>query len=81
VDHKHSIYLTTLFVKFPIATDYGKGEPRLLVVSSDVAEGIPVTFDSYEKGKDVNGKEIRNTVYYKDSSQREEKTTATSYRI
>ena len=51
------------FVKFPIATDYKKGQPRLLVVSTDVAEGIPVTFDSYEKGKDVNGKEIRNIVY------------------
>ena len=68
-------------MKFPIATDYGKNEPRLLIVSTDVTEDISVTFDSYEKGKDVNGKEIRNTVYYKDSSQREEKTTATSYRI
>src|SRR5215216_1927425 len=37
------------FVKFPIATNYEKGEPRLLVVSTDAAEGIPVTFDSYEK--------------------------------
>ena len=34
------------FVKFPIATNFEKGEPRLLVVSTDVAEGIPVTFDS-----------------------------------
>lgn len=61
------------FMKFPIATDYEKGEPRLLVVSTDVAEGIPVTFDSYEKGKDVNRKEIRNIVYNRDTSQREEK--------
>jgi NTE family protein len=61
------------FVKFPIATDYENGEPRLLVVSTEVAEGIPVTFDSYEKGKDVNGKEIRNIVYNRDASQREEK--------
>jgi NTE family protein len=37
------------FVKFPIATSYEKGEPRLLVVSTDAAEGTPVTFDSYEK--------------------------------
>jgi NTE family protein len=37
------------FVKFPIATSYEKGEPRLLVVSTDAAKGIPVTFDSYEK--------------------------------
>ena len=50
------------FVKFPIATSYERGEPRLLV-STDVAEGVPVTFDSYEKGKDLNGKEIRKTVY------------------
>ena len=51
------------FAKFPIATNYDKGEPRLLVVSTDVAEGTTVTFDSYEKGKDLNGKEIRKTVY------------------
>src|ERR671911_2287008 len=35
------------FVKFPIATNYGLGEPRLLVISVDAKEGIPVTFDSY----------------------------------
>ena len=40
------------FVKFPIATNYEKGEPRLLVVSTDAVEGIPVTFDSYEKDVD-----------------------------
>src|SRR5215216_3420908 len=61
------------FVKFPIATNYEKGEPRLLVVSTDVAEGIPVTFDSYEKGKDVYGKDIRKTVYYGHSGQEKEK--------
>lgn len=36
------------FVKFPIATSYERGEPRLLVVSIDATEGVPVTFDSYE---------------------------------
>jgi NTE family protein len=36
------------FAKFPIATSYDKGEPRLLVVSVDAAEGTTVTFDSYE---------------------------------
>ena len=51
------------FAKFPIATSYEKGEPRLLVVSTDVAEGKAVTFDSYEKGKDLNEKEIRQTLY------------------
>jgi predicted acylesterase/phospholipase RssA len=51
------------FAKFPIATSYEKGQPRLLVVSTDVAEGKSVAFDSYEKGKDLNEKEIRKTVY------------------
>lgn len=36
------------FAKFPIATSIDKGEPRLLVVSVDAAEGTTVTFDSYE---------------------------------
>src|SRR5215207_8099293 len=58
------------FVKFPIATNYDKGEPRLLVVSTDVAEGTTVTFDSYEKGKDLNGKEIRKIVYREVSQER-----------
>lgn len=59
------------FVKFPIATTYEKGEPRLLIVSVDATEGATVTFDSYEKGKDLNGKDIRKTVYYEQSSQEE----------
>ena len=59
------------FVKFPIATTYEEGEPRLLVVSVDATEGATVTFDSYEKGKDLNDKEIRKTVYYEQSSQEE----------
>jgi NTE family protein len=36
------------FAKFPIATSFEKGEPRLLVISVDAAEGTTVTFDSYE---------------------------------
>jgi NTE family protein len=59
------------FVKFPIATTYEKGEPRLLIVSVDATEGTTVTFDSYEKGKDLNGKDIRKTIYYGQSSQEE----------
>ena len=53
------------FAKFPIATNYEKGQPRLLVVGTDVAEGKAVTFDSYEKDKDhiLNDKETRKTVY------------------
>ena len=58
------------FANFPIATNYDKGEPRLLVVSTDVAEGTTVTFDSYEKGKDLNGKEIRKIVYREVSQER-----------
>jgi hypothetical protein len=37
------------FVQFPIATSFDKREPRLLLVSVDVATGVAVTFDSYEK--------------------------------
>lgn len=40
------------FAKFPIATSFDERSsfplPRLLLVSVDVAEGAPVTFDSYE---------------------------------
>lgn len=36
------------FAKFPIATSFERGEPRLLVISVDAAEGTTVTFDSYE---------------------------------
>lgn len=47
------------FGDFPIATRFDKGEPRLLVTAVDIAEGIPVVFDSYKK---LGGK--RKTVYY-----------------
>jgi len=36
------------FARFPIATSFDRGEPRLLVISVDAAEGTTVTFDSYE---------------------------------
>jgi NTE family protein len=36
------------FAIFPIASSFEKGEPRLLVISVDAAEGTTVTFDSYE---------------------------------
>jgi NTE family protein len=36
------------FARLPIATSFERGEPRLLVVSTDAAEGTTVTFDSYE---------------------------------
>jgi NTE family protein len=35
------------FVKFPIATSFENGEPRLLLVCTDVLEGTAVAFDSY----------------------------------
>jgi NTE family protein len=34
-------------LNFPISTSYEEGEPRLLVVSTDVKDGSTVTFDSY----------------------------------
>ena len=37
------------FAKFPIATTKEDAQPRLLLVAVDVADGIPVTFDSYPK--------------------------------
>jgi NTE family protein len=37
------------FAKFPIATTKEGDQPRLLLVTVDVADGIPVTFDSYPK--------------------------------
>jgi predicted acylesterase/phospholipase RssA len=37
------------FAKFPIATSYEENQPRLILVSVDVADGLPVTLDSYAK--------------------------------
>ena len=37
------------FAKFPIATTQEENQPRLILVAVDVADGIPVTFDSYPK--------------------------------
>jgi NTE family protein len=37
------------FAKFPIATSHEDNQPRLLLVSVDVADGVSVTFDSYAK--------------------------------
>jgi NTE family protein len=37
------------FAKFPIATAQEEGQPRLILTAVDVAEGLPVTFDSYPK--------------------------------
>lgn len=37
------------YARFPILTDRKNNQPRLLVFSVDVAEGVTVTFDSYPK--------------------------------
>ena len=37
------------FARFPISTNFEKGEPRLLLVAVDVQDATPVVFDSYEK--------------------------------
>jgi NTE family protein len=37
------------FAKFPIATSREENQPRLILVSVDVADGVPVVFDSYAK--------------------------------
>jgi NTE family protein len=37
------------FAKFPIASAHEENQPRLILVSVDVADGVPVTFDSYAK--------------------------------
>jgi NTE family protein len=50
------------FAKFPIATSFEKGEPRLLVISVDAAEGTTVTFDSYEKEQGRRETEKQNMV-------------------
>ena len=39
----------TKYAKFPILTNRKNKQPRLLVFSVDVAEGVTVTFDSYPK--------------------------------
>jgi NTE family protein len=58
------------FARFPIGTSYEENQPRLILVSVDVADGVAVTFDSYAKEdgsrkteygryvKQQNGKEI-----------------------
>jgi NTE family protein len=47
-------------IKFPIATNLDRKEPRLLAISVDVEEGETVTFDSYAKEK---GTDIRKSEY------------------
>jgi NTE family protein len=55
------------YAKFPIATefhdkDHGERQPRLLVFSVDVAEGVTVAFDSYPKADGSRKSEYSNYV-------------------
>jgi NTE family protein len=63
------------YTKFPISTDWKNRQPRLLVFSVDVSEGITVTFDSYPKvdgsrkseyGNYEEGRGYENVVNYND---------------
>jgi len=65
------------YAKFPIATTFSydndlksQQQPRLLVFSVDVAEGMTVTFDSYPKKdglrRSTYGKENKNVIHYND---------------
>lgn len=49
------------FVKFPIATS--RGEPRLLMVSTDVGDGATVTFDSYSQESEYGRIDKRSGKY------------------
>jgi NTE family protein len=58
------------FAKFPIATNQEEDQPRLILVAVDVADGMPVTFDSYPKedgtrkteyGKFITGDDVKKT--------------------
>ena len=55
------------YAKFPIGTefhnnDHGQQQPRLLVFSVDVAEGVTVAFDSYPKADGSRKSEYGNCV-------------------
>jgi NTE family protein len=63
------------YARFPILTDFKNNQPRLLVCSVDVAEGVTVTFDSYPKadgsrkseyGNYNNESEYENVIDYSD---------------
>jgi NTE family protein len=61
------------FKRYPISTDYLKGEPRLLLVSIDILDATSaVTFDSY----------LRKTEYPKgEIDERENKEDGSRYRV
>ena len=48
-DSRRSKRTLEKFAKFPIATNREDSQPRLLLVTVDVMESLPVVFDSYAK--------------------------------
>ena len=48
------------YARFPISTDYKNKQPRLVVCSVDVAEGVTVIFDSYPKADGSRKSEYGN---------------------
>jgi predicted acylesterase/phospholipase RssA len=62
------------FARFPIATTQEENQPRLLLVAVDVADGTPVTFDSYPKEDGLrkteygrfgrNNRELEHVIHY-----------------
>ena len=61
MNHLKKVYTNLPIFRYQQVFD--NSEPRLLLVGVDVAEGIAVTFDSYEKEKDDQGNIIRRTEY------------------
>jgi NTE family protein len=57
------------FAKFPIATNHEKSQPRLLLLSVDVADGLPVTFDSYTQEDGSRKTEYGRYVRTQDDSE------------
>ena len=54
------------FAKFPIATTQEENQPRLILVAVDVADGMPVTFDSYPKEDGLRKTEYGKFIRTKD---------------
>jgi predicted acylesterase/phospholipase RssA len=54
------------FAKFPIATTKEDDQPRLLLVAVDVADGVPVTFDSYPKADGLRKTEYGRFISHND---------------
>jgi len=51
------------YAKFPISTSFEKGEPRLLVISVNIEEGISTTFDSYKNSSGDKKAQSNETIF------------------